>query len=36
MKAKMAKTLKIKVLEIKGNCPLYKLDQAFYIKEAIF
>jgi len=36
MKAKMAKTLKIKVIEIKGICPVYKLGQVFYIKEAIF
>ena len=33
MAKSLAKTLKIKVLEIKGNCPLYKLDQVFYIKE---
>lgn len=29
----MVNTLKIKVLEIKGNCPAYKLDQIFYIKK---
>ena len=29
----MAKTLKIKVMEIKGNCSVYKLGQVFYIKE---
>ncbi len=33
MAKSLAKTLKIKVLEIKGNCPLYKLDQVFFIKE---
>ena len=29
----MAKTLKIKVLEIKGICPVYEIGQIFYIKE---
>lgn len=29
----MAKTLKIKVAEIKGICPVYKIGQIFYIKK---
>lgn len=29
----MAKILKIKVIDIKGNCPVYKAGQVFYIKE---
>lgn len=33
MAKSLAKTLKIKALEIKGNCPEYKLGQVFYIKE---
>ena len=33
MTKSLAKKLKIKVAEIKGNCPIYKLGQEFYIKE---
>jgi len=33
MAKSLAKTLKIKVVEIKGNCPVYKLGQVFYIKN---
>jgi uncharacterized repeat protein (TIGR04076 family) len=29
----MAKTLRVKVVEIKGNCPVYKVGQIFYIKD---
>jgi len=28
-----AKTLKIRVYDIKGNCPIYKLNQIFYVKN---
>jgi len=29
----MSKTLRVKVVEIKGNCPVYKVGQIFYIKD---
>lgn len=31
MAKSLSNTLKIKVLEIKENCPVYKLGQVFYI-----